>query len=136
MAMPNRPMRMTLKRAWRFTHGYDDRLPDDVSESGITLVSWEGETLREYIYVPAGIYDIELIDCPVGYDCKWLVIKGTLVGMAERAMREWGPEYGDWEIRITTLAKGETVYGKEQRSGQTEERPKEKEKEGYQDSAL
>lgn len=84
-------MRMTLKKAWRFGNSYGARLPDDVSESGITLVHRTVES-RAHIYVPAGIYDIERIECPQcppDFGCKWLVIKGTLVGMEEGVFRRW-----------------------------------------------
>ena len=43
----------------------------------------------EHVHIKAGRYEIEKIRCPVGYDCSWLVFKGTKIGMAEGAWRQW-----------------------------------------------
>jgi hypothetical protein len=62
-------MFMTLKRAWD------------------TLDATSGEAVQTTI--PAGRHEIERIKCPVGHDCNWLVLKGTLIGGSEGSWRQW-----------------------------------------------
>ena len=51
--------------------------------------------------ITAGRHEIERIDNPLGYDAPWLVLKGTKLGQAEGAWRQWsGPEWEDWEVVI------------------------------------
>jgi len=41
------------------------------------------------VSIPAGRYEMLCIDCPLGHDCEWYVIKGTMVGMACAALEQW-----------------------------------------------
>jgi hypothetical protein len=79
---------MTTKRDWEFTDG----------------------NTGEKVVKKAGTYEMERIPCPFGWPCKWLVIKGTLLGGSEGSWRDWEngvlvdnpehPDYGkpiDWE---------------------------------------
>jgi hypothetical protein len=65
--------------------------------------------------VKPGVYELERIPNPYGLRQDWLIIKGTTIGMAEVAWRQWqnGPidnpgspnhgkavNRGDWEIVI------------------------------------
>lgn len=63
--------------------------------SGITATlkkTWtllDGSTTDGRADVEAGRYELERIPCPYGHPCDWLVIKGTKIGMAEGAWRQW-----------------------------------------------
>jgi hypothetical protein len=60
----------------------------------ITKRTWElidgnDQTGKGRVNVEPGTYEVERIPCPLGYDCNWLVLVGTLTGMAEGAWRQW-----------------------------------------------
>jgi len=63
-------MTMTLRRGWEATDGSKPK------GEGVTTI-------------PAGTYEIERIPCPLGYDCNWLVLKGTFIGASEAFWRQW-----------------------------------------------
>lgn len=44
-----------------------------------------------YVTVSAGTHEVERIPNPRGYDGNVLVLKGTKIGMAEGAWRQWAP---------------------------------------------
>lgn len=39
--------------------------------------------------LPAGTYEIEEIKCPLGHDCNWYVLKGTLIGASVESLTQW-----------------------------------------------
>ena len=47
-----------------------------------------------------GQYELERIRCPLGNDCNWLVLKGTLIGGAEGWWREKTSENDNFQIII------------------------------------
>lgn len=49
----------------------------------------DGSTADGCVDIEAGRYEIERVPCPYGHPCDWLVIKGTKIGMAEGAWRQW-----------------------------------------------
>jgi hypothetical protein len=75
-------MYMTLKREWPAVDG-----SKPIEENQTTI--------------SAGRYEIERIPQPYGYACSWLVIKGTLIGAAEKSWRDYcDPKHGDSEVVI------------------------------------
>lgn len=44
---------------------------------------------KEHTIVEPGTYELERIENPYGHNAKWLVLKGTKIGMAEGAWRQW-----------------------------------------------
>jgi len=54
--------------------------------------SWElvdGVGRHTRYTLPPGTYQLERIACPLGHRCNWLVIAGTVIGMAEGAWQDW-----------------------------------------------
>ena len=85
-------MKMTLKKTWTLPDlVYKGDLPSYITGLSIVSKPVKDRRWREdlELHVPAGTYEIERIRCPTGYDCNWLVIKGTMVGGAEGYMRDW-----------------------------------------------
>lgn len=66
-------MTVTLKRPWEAIDGSKPK--------------GQGTTK-----IPAGTHEVERIPCPHGYDCNWLVLKGTLIGASEGSWRQWGDD--------------------------------------------
>jgi hypothetical protein len=60
-------MHLILKRDWKVGDGRD----------GSSAV------------IPVGRHEVERVRCPLGHDCNWLVLKGTLIGGAEGFWRDW-----------------------------------------------
>jgi hypothetical protein len=52
------------------------------------IVNAENGKKEDYL-LPAGTYEVEEIPCPLGYDCNWYVLKGTLIGAAVGALTQW-----------------------------------------------
>ncbi len=81
-------MFIVLKSAWRFLDGKDNK----------------GDT----VWVQPGRHEAETIPNPLGYPGNWIVLKGTLIGQSEGAMREcqnqpasYGKPAVDWgELEI------------------------------------
>ena len=48
----------------------------------------DGETGEDKT-ITAGRHEIERIDNPFGHDNPWLVLKGSKIGRAENAWRDW-----------------------------------------------
>lgn len=56
------------------------------------------------VKVPAGTYFAERVPVPISFSnqiVNWLVILGFDVGASEKYLKDWGPEYGDFEIVVT-----------------------------------
>lgn len=56
------------------------------------------------VMVEPGQYTLERVANPHGFAAPWLVLRGTTIGMAEGAWREWEDEIGDWQIVIEAEA--------------------------------
>jgi len=66
------------------------------------LHTWkEDGTTGNDVYVGPGTVELERIPNPLGYKGFWLIIKGTNVGMAEGAWRQWEDFTDEWQIQIT-----------------------------------
>lgn len=93
-----RALILTLKRPWS--------VPDATSDDTVTAI------------IPAGSHEVERIPNPCGggrgrghRNSPWLVLKGTKIGMAEGAWRQWEngavnekgepTNWGDSEVVIT-----------------------------------
>lgn len=51
--------------------------------------------------IPEGKHEVERIPSPIGGDSSWLVLKGTLIGLAESAWRAYnGPNWSELEVKI------------------------------------
>lgn len=75
---------VTLRRSWQLLDGAKPAPP-----------------ASPHVHVGPGVFQLERVKCPYRHPCNWLVLVGTLVGMAEGAWRQWsGPEWGNWEITI------------------------------------
>jgi hypothetical protein len=59
---------------------------------------------REEVEVAPGNYELDRVPNPFGHKAPWLVLKGTLIGMAEGAWRQWindaDTQWDDFEIII------------------------------------
>jgi hypothetical protein len=64
------------------------------------IVVEDGEERGEHRLMP-GRHELERIRCPLGYDCDWLVLKGTTIGMAEAEWRRHEVVYRSGDMQIT-----------------------------------
>jgi hypothetical protein len=60
----------TLKRAWKMIDAGENAKERDVT-------------------VQPGTYELERVRNPYAYSAKWLVLKGTLIGMTEGSWMQW-----------------------------------------------
>jgi len=54
---------------------------------------------KRNITLPPGRYEVEKVPNPLGHTGPWLVLKGTKIGMAEKAWRCFGEERF-WDSQI------------------------------------
>jgi hypothetical protein len=77
------PIKATTKRSWRLLDGASDNKH------------------VAYVVIDPGEHELERIHCPLGHDCNWLVLKGTLIGASEGWWRDWSePKYDEFQIVI------------------------------------
>lgn len=73
------PITATLKQDWEMINADNDRVA----------------------VVTAGVHELERIENPFGHAAPWLVIKGTKIGQAEGAWRQWSDSKNEkWLILI------------------------------------
>ncbi len=52
-------------------------------------------------FVGPGIFEVERIPNPCGYEAYWLVLKGTKIGATEGFWRDWqGSVWNEFEILV------------------------------------
>lgn len=75
---PRTAITATLWRTWRLSDG---------SVPGAKDANGTRHSVK--VEVGPGIFELERVANPRGFDAPWLVLKGTLVGMTEGAWRQW-----------------------------------------------
>lgn len=69
----------------------------DIVVQGRTLVAMSAVTYQ----VPAGDYDAELVPCPLGHNCQWVVLAGTLIGASLGSLTQWtGEAWFEYEVVV------------------------------------